>query len=59
MRDLTNQLALWLESGGRSVGEVAITAVAHGFEICHRADLGRRDLRAESGADAARAIQSE
>lgn len=56
MRDLTNKLGSWLESGGREVGELAITGVDGGFELCHRADLGRSDLHAHAGAEAAREI---
>lgn len=56
MRDLTQKLASWLESGGRQAGEIAIVAASGGFELCHRADLGRSDLRTESGANAARQI---
>lgn len=56
MRDLTMQLAAWLVSGGREVGELTITPAAVGFELCHGADLGRSNLRVSTGAEAARAI---
>ena len=56
MRDLTAQLARWLENGGRSVGELVIVAACAGFELSHRDELGRGDLRTFSGADAAREI---
>jgi sirohydrochlorin cobaltochelatase len=56
MRDFTDKLASWLECGGREAGEVAIVAASGGFELCHRADLGRSDLRTKSGANAAREI---
>jgi sirohydrochlorin cobaltochelatase len=56
MRDLTNQLARWLESGGREAGEIAIVSAGEGFELCHRADLGHSDLRVIAGAEGAREI---
>ena len=56
MRDLTHTLGSWLESGGREVGEVAVVGAGEGFELCHCADLGRGDLRMDSGATAAREI---
>jgi sirohydrochlorin cobaltochelatase len=56
MRDLTAQLANWLSNGGREVGEVAIASVAAGFELCHRDELSRADLRVSCGANAAREI---
>jgi sirohydrochlorin cobaltochelatase len=56
MRDLTHQLAAWLDAGGREIGEVAIVRANDGFALCHREDLGRTDLRAEATAEAARAI---
>ena len=56
MRDLTAQLASWLSNGGREVGEVAIGRAEVGFELCHREDVARADLRLSCGANAAREI---
>jgi sirohydrochlorin cobaltochelatase len=57
MRDLTTHLASWLENGGREAGEVAIAAAGDGaFELRHRDDLGREDLAAHEGPEAAREI---
>jgi sirohydrochlorin cobaltochelatase len=56
MRDLNDKLTGWLAAGGREIGEVAIARVGGGFELCHREDLGRNDLRTSLGADAARKI---
>ncbi|MGB8168036.1 MAG: DR2241 family protein [Chthoniobacteraceae bacterium] len=56
MRDLTKQLAAWLEGGGSEIGEVAIARKDGGFELFHRADLGRSDLRVESKPEAARTL---
>jgi len=54
MRPVTEQFERWLQAGGREAGEVAITPAAAGFELRHRADLGRTDLTAHTGAEAAR-----
>jgi sirohydrochlorin cobaltochelatase len=56
MRDLTKQLGAWLDAGGSEIGELVIVRRGGGFELCHRADLGRSDLRAESTPEAARAL---
>ena len=56
MRGITERLASWLERGGREAGEIAIAVVDGGFELCHRDDLGRNDLRRNTGAEAAREL---
>lgn len=56
MRDLTSQLAAWVEGGGCKIGEVAIVAADGQFELCHRDDLGRSDLRLGSAAENAREL---
>ena len=56
MRDLTHQLAAWLEAGGREIGEIGIAPTEGGFALCHRADLGRSDLRLATKVEAAREI---
>lgn len=56
MHDLTSQLAAWVEGGGCEIGEVAITRADGGFELCHRDDRERGDLRGAMNAEAAREL---
>jgi sirohydrochlorin cobaltochelatase len=54
MRNVNEALRGWLEAGGHEVGEIHLEAAPSGWELRHRADAGRGDLTAFSGADAAR-----
>lgn len=57
MRDLTEELERWLESGGREAGEISIEpADGGGFELRHHLDRGLADLTPADGAEAARHI---
>jgi sirohydrochlorin cobaltochelatase len=56
MHHLTQDLARWLQAGGREVGELAIASAGGGFELCHRADFGRDDLAESADANAVREI---
>lgn len=56
MRDLTEELERWLESGGCEAGEVSIERAEGCFELRHHLDRGRADLAPAEGAAAARHI---
>ena len=56
MRSVSQALETWLESGGRSIGEIIISKSEAGWELRHAADAGRDDLELSSGPNAARAL---
>jgi sirohydrochlorin cobaltochelatase len=56
MRDLTKELAAWLEHGGSRMGQVLIRRSEHGWELRHEADAGVPGLAVHRGAAAARAL---
>lgn len=56
MRNLTRILADWLDTEGRTIGEIVIRRVGAGFELRHRDDADRDDLAAYDRAEAAREL---
>lgn len=56
MRDTNEELLKWLQSGGRTVGQLLITPLTAGWEVRHVDDAGRDDLETHAGAAAARAL---
>jgi sirohydrochlorin cobaltochelatase len=56
MLRLTQTLTQWLEKGGSEIGEIHIGAREEEFFLCHRDDLGRKDLAIFHGPEAARGL---
>ncbi len=56
MRDTTRELKLWLESGGRKIGQIAISPKGTGWELRHEADAALASLAVHEGPAAARSL---
>ena len=55
-RDVTQTLAEWLGEGESCIGQILIRALPDGFELRHRDDLQRADLRAWRRVEDARIL---
>lgn len=56
MRHVAEALQSWLEAGGREIGEIHLHSADGGWELHHRDDHGRAELKLHRGAEAARTL---